>query len=64
MLHSLVGTSKPKLTMRGEELSDRAARISGVLEVGLGRANAVVLCGGPVDEFRSAVVSLAGRLCI
>jgi len=64
MLHSLVGTSKPEATVRGEELSDIAARTSGVSEVGLGKANAVVLRGGPVDEFRSAAVSLARRLCI
>jgi hypothetical protein len=63
MLHFLVGTSKPEATVRREESSDGAARTSGVSEVGLGIANAAVLRGGPVDEFRSAVVSLAGLLC-
>jgi hypothetical protein len=59
MLHSLGGTSKPEATVRGEESSDGAVRTSGVSEVGLGIANAVVLRGGLVDEFRLVVVSLS-----
>ena len=59
MLHFLGGTSKPEATVREEESSERAVRTSSVSEVWVGMANAVVLRGGPVDEFRLVGVLLS-----